>query len=71
MTDRFNSISIQFKKQNSLLRFREPISIPKVICTMKGEGVMRLATAFDEIAPMKEPRVQNNPGCLVVILFSD
>ncbi len=31
---------------------------------------MRLATAFDEIAPMKEPRVQNNPGCLVVILVS-
>ena len=31
---------------------------------------MRLATAFDEIAPMKDSRVQNNPGYLVIILFS-
>jgi hypothetical protein len=34
------------------------------------DGVMRLATAFDEIAPMKDPRVQTNPGYLVVILLS-
>jgi hypothetical protein len=34
------------------------------------EGVMRLATAFDEIAPMKDPRVQTNPGYLAIILFS-
>jgi len=34
------------------------------------EGVMRLATAFDEIAPMKDPRVQTNPGYLVIILLS-
>jgi len=34
------------------------------------EGVMRLATAFDEIAPMKDPRVQGNPAYLVIILLS-
>ncbi|SCX85852.1 hypothetical protein SAMN05216420_101123 [Nitrosospira sp. Nl5] len=34
------------------------------------EGVMRLATANDEIAPMKDPRVQSNPGYLAVILLS-
>ncbi len=34
------------------------------------EGTMRLATAFDEIAPLKDPRVQSNPGYLVVILLS-
>lgn len=34
------------------------------------EGVMRLATAFDEIAPLKDPRVQSNPGYLVIILLS-
>ena len=34
------------------------------------DGVMRLATAFDEIAPMKDPRVQSNPGYLAVILLS-
>ena len=33
-------------------------------------GTMRLATAFDEIAPLKDPRVQSNPGYLVVILLS-
>ena len=33
-------------------------------------GVMRLATAYDEIAPMKDPRVQANPGYLVIILLS-
>ena len=31
---------------------------------------MRLATAYDEIAPMKDPRVQSNPGYLVIILLS-
>lgn len=34
------------------------------------EGTMRLATANDEIAPMKDPRVQVNPGYLAVILLS-
>jgi hypothetical protein len=34
------------------------------------EGTMRLATAADEILPQKDPRVQNNPAYLVVILLS-
>ena len=34
------------------------------------EGVMRLATAYDEIAPLKDPRVQANPGYLVLILLA-
>jgi hypothetical protein len=34
------------------------------------EGVMRLATAFDEIGPLKDPRVQTNPAYLLVILLS-
>lgn len=34
------------------------------------EGTMRLATAFDEIAPLKDPRVQSNPAYLLVILLS-
>lgn len=33
-------------------------------------GVMRLATAADEILPQKDPRVQQNPAYLVVILLS-
>jgi hypothetical protein len=34
------------------------------------EGVMRRATAADEILPLKDPRVQKNPAYLVVILLS-
>jgi hypothetical protein len=34
------------------------------------DGVMRLATAFDEIAPLKDPRVQANPGYLVISLLA-
>ena len=38
--------------------------------TLHREGVMRLATAFDEIAPLKDPRVNNNPAYLLVILLA-
>lgn len=34
------------------------------------QGTMRLATAGDEILPMKDPRVQQNPSYLSVILLS-
>ena len=34
------------------------------------DGVMRMSTAFDEIAPLKDARVQSNPGYLVLILLS-
>jgi hypothetical protein len=34
------------------------------------EGIMRLATAFDEIAPLKDPRVRSNQAYLLLILLS-
>lgn len=34
------------------------------------EGTMRLATAADEILPLKDPRVQQNPAYLTIILLS-
>lgn len=34
------------------------------------DGVMRRATAADEILPLKDPRVVKNPAYLVVILLS-
>jgi hypothetical protein len=34
------------------------------------DGIMRLATAADEILPLKDPRVQGNASYLVVILLS-
>ena len=51
-----------------------PFTLPRGYVDSEGnvhrEGVMRLATAFDEVGPMKDPRVQSNPGYLVIILFS-
>jgi hypothetical protein len=51
-----------------------PFALPRGYKDTEGnlhrEGIMRLATAFDEIAPMKDPRVQTNPGYLVIILLS-
>jgi hypothetical protein len=38
--------------------------------TLHREGTMRLATAADEILPLKDPRVQQNAAYLVVILLS-
>lgn len=38
--------------------------------TMHKEGIMRLSTAYDEIAPLRDPRVQSNPGYLVIILLA-
>lgn len=38
--------------------------------TLHKDGVMRLATAADEILPLKDPRVQANPAYLTVIVLS-
>jgi hypothetical protein len=38
--------------------------------SMHRRGVMRLATAMDEIAPMRDPRVRTNQAYLVIILLS-
>lgn len=38
--------------------------------TLHNEGVMRLATAADEILPLKDPRVKSNSSYLTVILLS-
>ena len=46
--------------------------LPRGYVDQNGEvhkrGVMRLATAADEIMPLRDPRVQQNPGYLTVIL---
>lgn len=38
--------------------------------TIHREGTMRLANAGDEILPLRDPRVQQNPGYLTIILLS-
>lgn len=37
---------------------------------LQRKGVMRLATAADEILPLRDPRVQQNPGYLTIIVLS-
>lgn len=50
--------------------FRLPLGYLDGDGTLHQEGVMRLATAFDEIAPLRDSRVQANPAYLLVILLS-
>lgn len=49
-------------------------TLPKGYVDENGEvhkqGVMRLATAADEILPLRDPRVVSNPGYLTIILLS-
>ena len=51
-----------------------PFTLPKGYVDSDGnlhrEGVMRLATAKDEIAPLQDYRVQANRAFLVIILLS-
>jgi len=51
-----------------------PFTLPKGFVDTDGnlhrDGVMRLATAKDEIAPLQDYRVQQNRAYLVIILLS-
>ena len=38
--------------------------------TLHREGMMRLATAADEIHPLRDPRVQQNEAYLIVIILA-
>ena len=57
-----------------MLQTEFPFTLPLGYVDAEGnlhrDGLMRLATAFDEIAPLKDPRVQNNPAYLLIILLS-
>lgn len=48
--------------------------LPRGYVDQNGEihrhGTMRLATAADEILPLRDPRVQQNAGYLTIILLS-
>ena len=51
-----------------------PFTLPRGFVDGDGsvhqDGVMRLATAQDEVLPLKDPRVHANPAYAVVILLS-
>jgi hypothetical protein len=50
--------------------FTLPLGYVDAAGDLHREGVMRLATAADEILPLKDPRVQSNEAYLTVILLS-
>jgi len=50
--------------------FTLPRGFVDVSGTLHREGIMRLATAGDEIIPMRDPRVQQNPSYLSIILLA-
>lgn len=50
--------------------FNLPMGLLDASGTLHREGIMRLATAADEILPLKDPRVQANEAYLVLILLS-
>jgi hypothetical protein len=55
------------------LRTEYPFVLPRGFVDERGtvhtEGVMRLATARDEISTQTDPRVRQNPGYLTVLLL--
>jgi hypothetical protein len=61
---------------SNLSRFQTEIEfiLPKGYIDAEGvlhrHGVMRLAKAADEILPLRDPRVQQNPAYLAVIILS-
>jgi hypothetical protein len=50
--------------------FTLPVGYQDAEGTLHREGTMRLATAADEILPLKDPRVQTNQAYLIVILLA-
>lgn len=52
------------------VEFTLPIGYRDADGNLHRNGVMRLATAGDEILPLKDHRVQSNPAYLIVIVLS-
>jgi hypothetical protein len=50
--------------------FTLPLGYADAEGTLHRDGVMRRATAADEILPLRDPRVEKNPAYLIVILLS-
>jgi hypothetical protein len=50
--------------------FTLPIGYQEQNGTLHRQGIMRLATAMDEITPLRDPRVRNNEAYLIIILLS-
>lgn len=57
-----------------MLQTEFEFTLPKGYLDAEGylhrKGVMRLARAIDEIAPLKDPRVKTNPGYATLIILA-
>jgi hypothetical protein len=57
-----------------VIQIEYEFTLPKGLADENGnlhkKGIMRLATAADEILPLKDPRVQQNPAYLTIIILS-
>jgi hypothetical protein len=61
------SISAAFRTETA---FELPLGYVDDSGVRHRRGVMRLATAADEILPMRDPRVQANPAYLSIIILA-
>jgi hypothetical protein len=62
------------RSASTAFRTEAPFELPLGYVDESGvrhrRGIMRLATAADEILPMRDPRVQSNPAYLSIIILS-
>jgi hypothetical protein len=61
------SVSAAFRTETA---FELPLGYVDESGVRHRRGVMRLATAADEILPMRDPRVQANPAYLSIIILA-
>ncbi len=61
-------------KTNKPLQTEFPFKLPKGYVDADGnlhcDGIMRLATAMDEIVPLRDPRVKSNQAYLSVVVLA-
>jgi len=70
-----NNLSEVLERSNFMsFQTEYPFVLPRGFVDMNGEvhkeGIMRLANAGDEILPLRDSRVQQNPGYLTIILLA-
>jgi hypothetical protein len=63
-----------WRKQGPMFQTEHEFTLPKGHVDAEGNvhrtGIMRLSTAADEILPLQDPRVKQNPAYLLIILLS-
>lgn len=67
-------VGLIFRREEATLKTEFPFTLPRgyvdATGTIHRHGVMRLATAMDEIEPLRDVRVQANQAYLAIILLA-